>query len=266
MNVKQVVDKIIDACDTPPLEKTCDLLIAGDWNCEVTGIVTTFMATAEVIKAAVSQGANLIITHEPTYFTGLDQTEWLQNDDIFLQKMKLIDENKINIWRFHDHMHITKPDKIFEGIDKDLGWKEFRDPMFRHCYTLPETTVSELADFLKKSLVVKMARIVGDVTAKVERVGFLGGGGSLGLGREEMPAELMRQANLDALICGDITEWTTCAYVRDASQLGFNKSMIILGHNRTEEAGMKYLPEWLSTLMPEMTIRFIEAGEPFSYL
>lgn len=266
MNVKQVVDTIINACDTPPLDKTCDLLMAGDWNCEVMGIATTFMATIDVIKTAISRGTNLIITHEPTYFTGWDQTEWLQNDEIYLQKLKLINDNKINIWRFHDHMHITKPDKIFQGIDKDLGWEKYGDPEFRHCYTIPRTTVKELTRFLKKSLNVKMARIVGDIHSNVERVGLLGGGGSLGLGREEMPAELMREANLDALICGEITEWTTCAYVRDASQLGINKSMIVLGHNRTEEAGMKYLPDWLSTFMPGMTISFIEAGEPFSYL
>lgn len=266
MNVKQVVDRIIDACDTPPLETTCDLLMAGDLNCEVTGIATTFMATVDVINEAITQGANLIITHEPTYFTGWDQTDWLQNDEIYLHKLKLINDHKINIWRFHDHMHMTKPDKIFEGIDKDLGWQQYGDPKFRHCYNIPTTTVSELTDFLKTALNVKMARIVGNVESKVERVGFLGGGGSLGLGREEMPAELMREARLDALICGDITEWTTCAYVRDAAQLGFNRSMIILGHNRTEEAGMKHLPGWLKTLMPEMPIRFIEAGEPFSYL
>lgn len=266
MNVKKVVDKIIDACEAPPLDKTCDLLMAGDWNNEVTGIATTFMATVEVIQAAISKGVNLIITHEPTFFTGWDQTEWLQNDEIYHHKLKLINDHKINIWRFHDRMHMTKPDKIFEGIDKDLGWQQYGDPKFRNCYTLPATTVIELTDFLKKALNVKMARIVGAVNSKVERVGFLGGGGSLGLGREEMPAELMRDANLDALICGDITEWTTCAYVRDAAQLGFNKAMIILGHNRTEEAGMKYLPDWLKTLVPEVPIYFLEAGEPFTYL
>ncbi len=266
MNVKQVVDKIIEACDTPPLETTCDLLIEGDWDCEVTGIVTTFMATVDVIKAAISLGANLIITHEPTYFTGWDSTEWLQKDEIYLAKLNLIKDNKINIWRFHDHMHMTNPDLIFKGIDIDLGWSSYKDIESRHCYTIPKTTVKELTNFLKQALDVKMARIVGDVDAKVERVAFLGGGGSLGLGREEMPAELMREANLDALICGDITEWTTSAYVRDASQLGFNKSMIVLGHNRTEESGMKYLPDWLRGLLPEIPVSFIEAGEPFSYL
>jgi putative NIF3 family GTP cyclohydrolase 1 type 2 len=78
--------------------------------------------------------------------------------------------------------------------------------------------------------------------------------------------ELMRNENLDAMVCGEMLEWTLCAYVRDASQLGLNKSMILLGHNRTEEVGMKYLPEWLKTLMPGVPVWFVEAGEPFTYL
>jgi len=32
MKVKEVVDAIIAECKTPPLEKTCDLLMAGDWQ------------------------------------------------------------------------------------------------------------------------------------------------------------------------------------------------------------------------------------------
>ena len=109
-------------------------------------------------------------------------------------------------------------------------------------------------------------QIVGDPETSVERVGILVGGGSLGLGREAMPMELMERESLDVLICGEILEWTICAYIRDASMLGMQKALIIPGHNRTEEAGMKYLPEWLQPLAPGIPIHFVEAGEPFSYL
>ncbi|GIO15553.1 hypothetical protein J19TS2_51080 [Cohnella xylanilytica] len=37
------------------------------------------------------------------------------------------------------------------------------------------------------------------------------------------------------MVCGDITEWTLCAYVNDASMLGMNKAMIVVWHERTEE-------------------------------
>ena len=84
------------------------------------------------------------------------------------------------------------------------------------------------------------------------------------LDREAKPVAF--DENLDVVVCGEILEWTLCAYVRDAAQLGLNKALIILGHNRTEEVGMKYLPEWLGIFLPDVPIWFSEAGEPFSYL
>ncbi|MBC7251611.1 MAG: Nif3-like dinuclear metal center hexameric protein [Anaerolineae bacterium] len=265
MIVQDIVNTITRECKTPHFERTCDLLIAGDWQSEVTGIVTTFMATVDVIKEAISKGANLIITHEPTFFTGWDETDWLKDDPVYLQKLKLIQDNRINVWRFHDHMHMTDPDLIYAGLIKELGWEEYRDPVEKHCFLIPKTTVGALAEFLKDKLQAQVSRIVGAVDGSVERVGVLVGGGSLGLGREEMPMELMREANLDTIVCGEILEWTLPAYVRDAYQLGMNKSLIILGHNCTEEVGMKYLPDWLRTLFPGMPIWFVEAGEPFFY-
>ncbi len=266
MKVKEIVDRIIAACQTPPLPQTCDQLIAGDWQAEVSGVATTFMATVAVIEQSIALGANLIITHEPTYFTGRDATDWLQGDEVYLRKQKLINEHQINIWRFHDHMHLRKPDLIYAGLNKELGWEPLDHAERRHCYRIPATTVAALAAFLKEKLRVKAAQIVGNPEAKVENVGVLVGGGSLGLGVEEMPMQLMLSHDLDVLVCGEITEWTTCAYVRDAAQLGLNKALIILGHDRTEEVGMKYLPDWLKPLLPGVPVWFVEAGEPFSYL
>jgi putative NIF3 family GTP cyclohydrolase 1 type 2 len=265
MKVKKVVETIKRACSSPDLEKTCDLLISGDWDDEVKGIVTTFMATVDVIKKASDKGVNMIITHEPTYFTSweMENTDWMQEDEVYQKKRALIEENEIIIWRFHDHMHMHDPDLIFVGMERELGWEGFKEPQRKHVYEIPRTTVRELTQAMSEKLGVGTPRIVGNPEDKIERVALLVGGGSLGLGREEMPMELMRKANLDTIVCGEILEWTLCAYARDASQLGFNKSLIILGHNRTEEAGMKYLPEWLSELLPDMPITFIESGEPF---
>ncbi|HEX2906537.1 MAG TPA: Nif3-like dinuclear metal center hexameric protein, partial [Phototrophicaceae bacterium] len=249
MNVKEVVDRIIAACPKPPLEKTCDLLMAGAWDCEVTGIVTTFMATIEVIQDAIAKGANLIITHEPTYYTGWDQTDWLVNDEVYLRKQKLLTENRINIWRFHDGMHFYHPDLIYVGLNKELNWEQYQLPE-RACYAIPTTKVEALANFLKQQLNVNAVQIIGNREMPVERVGILVGGSSLGIFSEQAPMELMRDNNLDVLVCGEILEWTLCAYVRDAAQLGLNRALIILGHNRSEEVGMKYLPAWLTPLLP----------------
>jgi putative NIF3 family GTP cyclohydrolase 1 type 2 len=265
MNVREVVNRIIAAFDAPPLEKTCDQLMTGDWDCEVTGIVTTFMATIEVIHDAIARGANLIITHEPTYFTGRDHTDWLLEDEVYLRKQQLLDEHHMNIWRFHDRMHMTKPDLIYFGLNKELDWEQYRLPD-RSCYALPKTTVKEVALFLKQKLNINAVQIIGNHDATVERLAILVGGASLGFRAEQEPMELMRDKNLDVLVCGEILEWTLCAYVRDAAQLGLNKALIIIGHNRSEEIGMKHLIDWLMPLLPGIPIEFSEAGEPFTYV
>lgn len=107
--------------------------------------------------------------------------------------------------------------------------------------------------------------ITGDPDMPVRRVGVLPGGGSLGLGVEQMPMQLMARRNLDVLLCGDLTEWTLPAYVRDASQMGMNRAIIVLGHERSEEPGMKFLGDWLSFLLPDLPVVFLDAGEPFCY-
>jgi putative NIF3 family GTP cyclohydrolase 1 type 2 len=267
MNVREAVDAILTACAVEPISNTCDRLIAGRWEAEVTGIATTFMATPAVIREAAARGANLILTHEPTFFTHADGLDWLQNDEVYRRKQALIAETGMNIWRFHDHIHSMTPDLIFAGVLRDLGWESARAlvPGNPFLYQIPPTSVSALAALLKERLGVEMVRVVGNLEARVEKVGLLIGGGSLGLGSDTMPMELIREHDLDVIVAGEILEWTLCAYVRDAAQLGLSRALIVAGHNRTEEAGMKHLPEWLATVLPGVRAFFVEAGDPYVY-
>lgn len=274
MTVQQIIDGIIEKTGAQPLpyDKTCDHLMTGSPDMEVTKVATTFMATVEVIEKAIEDGVNFIITHEPTWFTGKDDTEWVEEDPIYLAKKKLIEDHGIAIWRFHDHMHMATEDGIYRGFDIETGWKEYLMEVtpemerFGACYQIPKTTLGELCEFFKEKLQMDVIQIVGTPDMPVERVGVLVGGGSLGLGIEELPMKLMHKNNLDVVVCGDIIEWTISAYVRDAAALGFNKSMLVLGHERSEEMGMKHLPEWLKSVVGDIEVEFIDAGEPFTYL
>lgn len=275
MKVKEVIREVIKKCEMEPLIRTGDRIIEGDLEQEITGIVTTFMATVDVIERAHEIGANFIITHEPTYFTGNDRLDWLENDTVYLAKKALLERYGITVWRFHDHMHKAETDGIFAGMRREFGWESWRiqsekkEAGWRYddmIYEIPETTVGALAGRLKERLHLPVMRIVGKPEQSVRRVGLLLGGISLGTGDEARPMKLMEDEKLDVIICGEIMEWTLCAYVRDASMLGQKKALIIPGHNRTEEAGMKYLPEWLSSITGKIPVTFVEAGDPFSYI
>lgn len=286
MTVQEMIDRIKDKTGVQiPMDKTCDQLMAGDPDMEVKKIGSTFMATVDVIREAAKQGVNFIITHEPTWFNGIDRTEWVKEDPVYLEKKKLIDENHIAIWRFHDHMHMGHADEIYMGFEKEFGWDSYRMEItelgrygedgpeqaqfwknFGAVYQIPKTTLKELGIFFKERAGMDVIQIVGNPDMDVERVSVLVGGGSLGLGREEAPMVQMFKENVDVAICGDITEWTLSAYVRDAAMMGMNKGMLVLGHERSEEWGMKYLPEWLESICDGIPVIFLDAGEPFSYL
>lgn len=277
MTVQEVIEGVIKktGMEPIPIDQTCDKLISGEQGMEVTKIGSTFMATVDVIKEAARQGINFIITHEPTWFTGMDTTKWLEEDPVYQEKKKLIEKHQIAIWRFHDHMHMGKEDEIYNGFEEESGWKKYRFfygegkeliDKFGGCYEIPETSLEELCNFFKDKLDMKIIQIVGNSKMLVKRVGVLVGGGSLGLGIENLPMRLMKEQNLDLVICGDITEWTLSAYVRDAAQLGMNKGMLVLGHERSEEPGMKHLPKWMKSITGEIPVIFLDAKEPFSYL
>jgi len=282
MKAYQIVDAIKEYSKVSvQLERTCDVFISGTPESEVTGVVTTFMATVWVIRSAIALGCNMIITHEPTYFTGWDTTDWLSGDPVYIGKKKLIEENNIVIWRYHDLMHMKKPDGIYEGLLKELDWEQYRrmdvhddlpsapadrfEAAFKDYYDIPVTTIRELAAYFKTKLRMDKVRIIGEPEMQVERVGILVGGGSLGLGTEEMPMKVMREKNIDVMVCGEITEWTLPAYVNDARMLGMNKALLIVGHERTEEWGMKHMAEWLQPLIG-LPVAFVDAKEPFKYL
>lgn len=144
LKVQEVIDKILlDMCGGARFEQTCDIIAAGNPENLVTGIVTTFMPTFDVLQEAVRLGANFIISHEPTWFTGNDATDWCQEDSVYQAKRRYLERHGITIWRLHDHMHMgSDTDYIYKGLLDELGWHQYLQPD-EECpwvYEIPETT------------------------------------------------------------------------------------------------------------------------------
>ena len=88
---------------------TRDKILYGDPNKECSGIVTTCWASTEVIRKAAKLGANLIIVHEALFWNRGDKTDWLSDNQVFLQKKQLLDETGIVLWRDDDYIHSGIP-------------------------------------------------------------------------------------------------------------------------------------------------------------
>jgi putative NIF3 family GTP cyclohydrolase 1 type 2 len=239
---------------------TVDTFKAGDSTTVVTGIVTTFTPTMEVLKKAVAANCNLIISHEPTFYNHTDETSWLSNNPVFKTKLDFINQHHLVICRFHDHIHFTpgEPDKIMLGMVDELKWKSHQSAADEALFNLPGTTLKNLADYLKKQLNIRALRVIGNPKLKVSKVAFLPGAYG---GINHIKA--FEKEGVNVLVIGEANEWEGIAYAVDASQQNRNQAMILLGHFPSEENGMKYCAEWLKGFLPAVPIKFISCGEPF---
>jgi putative NIF3 family GTP cyclohydrolase 1 type 2 len=239
--------------------ETVDTFKTGDPTQPLTGIVTTFLASAAVISRAAELGANLIITHEPTFYNHLDDTDWLRADPVYQAKRRLIDTHGIAVWRFHDYWHRTQPDGIITGVLDRLGWEQTPDVQHPYVASIAPLSLAELAEQVKTQLGVASVRVTGPDDLICRRVGLLVGASG---GRSHI--EALRRDDVDAVICGEINEWETCEYVRDAVFFGRPRGLIVVGHAPSEEDGMKYLATWLRPHLPGVPIHHVPAGDPLS--
>ena len=259
--IQDVIDAIVEAIPGAPQEGTVDTVKSGDPSQAVTGIVTTFIATCRVIERAIELGANLIITHEPTYYNHLDEVAWLEGDPVYAFKRDMLEGNGIVVWRFHDYWHMHRPDGITTGVLKQLGWEPYIDPDRRWLCTVPATSLSELVALIKEKLGIEAVRVAGDPSMTCRRVALL-----VGAVPGEMQVEMLSQDEVEVLVCGESPEWVACEYVRDAACNGVHKALIVLGHANSEEPGMKWLVEWLRPRFPGLAITHVPAGDPFRHV
>ena len=254
--IQSVIDLALSATPYDPSRDTVDTVKTGDPSQPLKGIVTTFLASYEVVERAAEAGANLIITHEPTFYNHLDETDWLQGDPVYQAKRSLIDEHNIVIWRFHDYWHAHQPDGLMVGVMRALGWEDYVDTDSPYLYTLPSLTLADLIDHLKRRLGLAQVRVVGASDTTCRRVSLLVGSPG---GRWQIPA--LGQPDVDVLICGEINEWEISEYVRDAIHQGASKALVVIGHEPSEEAGMAYLAEWLRERVPGVPVTHIPTGD-----
>jgi putative NIF3 family GTP cyclohydrolase 1 type 2 len=258
LTAQQVIDRIKTKAGGSWQGDTVDTFKAGDPNTPVTGIVTSFMSTLDVLQRAAASGKNLIITHEPTFYNHLDKLDDLRGDPVVAAKQEFIRQHHLVVWRFHDHFHLTNRDGIMRGMTDALGWQKFKNPSNEHLFTLPETTVAALSADVRKRLNIRTMRVVGDPGMKLTKIGFLPG--ASGAAKQ---ITMLERDDVEALLIGEAPEWETISYARDAVTEGKHKALIILGHTVSEEAGMRYCAQWLKTFISETPIEFIPAGEPF---
>src|ERR1700724_1888035 len=214
LTAREVIQRIQGHVGVSWQKETVDTFKAGDPDTKVTGIALTMMATFDVLQRAAASGANLVITHEPTFYNHLDDLKEIpqkENDPVLAEKLAFIKEHHLVVWRFHDHWHRRTPDGIEAGMTHALGWEAFQDKQNQYLFTIPETTLDKLAANLKARLELHTMRVVGDPHMKITRVAL--SPGSAGMQRE---IGALEKPDIQLLITRASRQWETVEYAPDA--------------------------------------------------
>ena len=257
MKANEIIERITKGADKP--EITCDTVKAGDTNKEIKRVALSMFATVEVVKKAKQWGADMLIVHEPTYY---DHMDVMIDTSVTRAKKALIDESGIVIFRYHDCMHAREVDQITEGELHYLGLTgKLEKTQYSASYIFnsdKEIIPLEMAQRMERELGIKHVRIAGSRDHKARKIAAC-------FGTPAGVFELLCDDTIDLVLTGEACEWKLSEYARDASFLGINKALIVMGHIPSERDGMRLLTERMKNDYPELEVCYIECGEVYSY-
>jgi putative NIF3 family GTP cyclohydrolase 1 type 2 len=328
VTAQDIVDRIKKQIGVEWSSETVDTFKAGDPSTVVTGVVTTSMATLDVLQKAVQAGANFVITAAPTFYSradlstppagrgfgpggagrgqGAGRGAGAANatpppspatvsgpgtgasapmppapampaavvprpaqvaptaaptppppDPVYAGKNAFIEKHKLVVFRLTQHWNQRKPDPRAQGLAAAMGWTKYKAGDDGLRYEVPALTLDALASQLKKRLDTRGGiRAIGNRTMRVRRIGLLPG-------YTQIPASIAMLPNVDVIIAGEVQEWESATYVQDVVFGGVEKGFISIGRVVNEAPGMQVCADWLKTIVSDVPVRFIAAGDPY---
>jgi putative NIF3 family GTP cyclohydrolase 1 type 2 len=257
---RAVVERVQSALGGQWVADGLDGFKAGDPNTPIKGIVTTAMATVDALKRATRSGANLIFTHEPTFFGRQDgpvpgKPGLSASDPVYLAKKEFIDKNGLVVFRLHDNWLSRRSSEMTAGLAEELGWAKHRVRPDEGLYDIPAATTAETVAHIREKLKLRGGlRAVGDRTATVKRVLLLPG-------FTTSAVMLRRYREADLTVTGEVREWENTFFAADIFTAGEKRGLVTVGRVVSEDPGMRVCADWLNAVVAEVPVRWIPAGD-----
>lgn len=222
-------------------------LLLGDLENDVKGVVITLDVDEKSIEKAISEGANLIISHHPMIFSGIKSIDF---KNPISKKIKSLIKNDINVYCMHTNIDSTLGGlndyilkKLEIEISKVLAPKADKVNGIGRYYKIGKGfTIDEYCKLVKNKLgLEEMSLYTKDKHKSCEKVAFVNGSG----------ADFWKKAkfyNCDLLITGDAKYHT----IYDALESGI--SILDLGHYESEKEFMELIQEILKSIFPNLVV------------
>jgi putative NIF3 family GTP cyclohydrolase 1 type 2 len=149
---------------------------------------------------------------------------------------------------------------VYSGLLDKLDWRKYAKESSPSNIEIPPVSLTQLINTLKNKLNIKYVRYIGDDNQVCKKILLMPGAAG---GERQITS--LGQSNPDVAIVGELQEWETAEYVRDARAAGKKLALIILGHTDSEDAGSIYMKEWLIKNVPGIKATHIHSGNPLNF-
>jgi len=251
----------------------------GNNDTVVTGIVTTFIPTLDVLKRAVASGKNTIVCRETPFYSRGERAplffrngpppapELMDKDATVKAKREFIAANNLVIVKLFDNWDARKTDGQLRALAMALGWDKYHlarkggKDLYRpgnEYFSLPKISLGQLAKDLQGKLKIHGIRVIGDSQSQVSKAAL-----THGFLLVADVQRIMKEPGVDVFVGGEPVEWEASEYLEDLVAAKMSKGAILLGSEASEEPGSGEVAAWLKTFVTEVPVEWIPAGEPF---
>jgi putative NIF3 family GTP cyclohydrolase 1 type 2 len=274
ITAQQLVDRVHQQFGTAWRAQSADTLHSGNPESEVSGVVTAFAPSLEVLRHAVAVKKNMIISREAPFWArtapgsgrggGRGAATSAAENPTLRFKRDYIASNNLVVWRFFDNWNARPQDPQLLALARALGWEKNYKPSggepwakSNGFFTLPPSTLKEMTQTIKKTLKMKSIRIIGDPDTRVSKAAL-----SHGMYQVADLEKHLAEPGVDLVVIGEPVEWEASPYFDDVVASGQKKGMIVLGSEVSEEPGCGEMANWLRTFITEVPIEWFPTGEP----
>lgn len=258
MKLKELIEQL-ERLSPPPFACSWDNigLLVGRKEQEVKKVLLTLDVTKDVVKEAINQRVDLIISHHPMLFSAFKQV----NDSTILGD-KILDliENHISCYSMHTNFDVkggmaelaeqrlqltnTIP---LEVISEENGIAEGIGRIGKLPYSM---TLKECGEYVKKQFDLKQIARFGEEDKRVEIVAICPGSGK-GMW------QLAMKNGADVLITGDIGHHEGL----DGLEAGF--AFLDGGHHGLEKVFMPFMAKYLKENASQLEVIEYDSKAPF---
>lgn len=177
-------------------------LAIGSPNDKVFNVLLALDLNIDVVKEAISKNCNLIITHHPFLFNGIQKILFESEKGAII---KLMCQQSISLYSMHTNYDVGEGG-VNDTLAKMLGIKNIKiinDSASKGNYlrygNIDEITLGELVNKVKDTFNLDGVKVLGDLDKKIKTIGIVGGGGG------RTPDILnAKECELDCYITGEV--------------------------------------------------------------